>query len=285
MRSHAENNTKNTSLSWYSWCQERVKEAGVIVAADFGAHPLDTIWKNQLRLSEMNQSAHCWHACQKIKANGGFRGLYAGFLTGSILTLPGTFAYFGARDLTLLYFGDNPTGQTMQGLCSYAVGTAFWAPMTRIATLLQLSKNSAHQSTLSTEMRQMLRKKGVRGFYRGAMPNALSGMAGEALASLIQAQLVKCYPVEQQKNLRIQLKATWLAYGIATVCSSPLDVCVAHMRMTKTNIPDRNFMSTVKMVYRTKGMRGFFFSLPVGILHAGVEHSSLAYMEHSKKSL
>lgn len=282
MRHDTENIAKKPASSWSTWLKEIVAEGAVIAAADFAAHPFGTVYTNQLKLSVASQQASAWKSCQQIKAEGGIRGLYAGFFIGSIVSLPGAFAYFHARDLALLYCGDNYFGQAMQGACGVAAGTVFWAPTGRICTLLQVSKNSADQSTLFSELKHMWKEKGVAGFYRGAGPIALSAMAGDALASLIQAQTVKCYPASQQKEFNVQFKATWLAYGLATIFLSPLDVSIAYMRMVKSNVPDKAFIPTVKIIYARSGIRGFFGGLPAAILHAQVEHSSLAYMEHTK---
>ena len=266
----------------YDSYQKSLKASAVFLAADYLSHPFGTIWTVQLAISD--QPATFANTFKKVRKGGGF---YAGFGVQAATSVPGTFLYFEGRKLSISLFGDNYFGQSMQGVLGIACGTALWAPASRVTTLQQASKNSGidnafNRLALPNQLKSIWKAEGIRGFYRGALPGTLSAAATDAIGSLIQAQIVKRYPIDQQKNFSIQLLATWIGYSIATFFLSPIDVCVARTRIAETdpvNFPDKHFFSAMKTVYRTKATRGFFVGLPAGIIHAKLSNLNLPYVE------
>lgn len=253
--------------------------AGIL--SDVATHPLHTVWTWQQELSVGNtfelKKMPAW-MCAQMYAERSVDmhstrslSLYKGFSIAALTSVPGAMLYLFGMQLSIELFNDNHVGRLMQGPMARAFGMILCEPATRLIELEQASMNSGGDRafknlSVTGKCRFIWKKSGVRGFYRGALPQFCSNSFTDAIGFWLRAQVLECYPESQRKNAAPQFLSTIFGFGFANVVTTPISVIETRLRINEANseqFPDTKFLPAWKRLYATRGVRGFFTGLPV----------------------
>src|SRR3990167_7827905 len=255
--------------------------SGGYVLADLCAHPFLTVWTSQ-QAKFFEKKISVFNVIYETYKQKRF---FDGFSMQAISAVPGTFLYLKGRELSLTLLGDNYFGQTMQGPMGVGLGMLLWSPTSRLTMLQQASNkkdflNSFNQLSLLGKSKSIWKKEGVRGFYRGTLGLTCSFSVTDALGSLLQAQILKCYPENDRQHACPQILSTSIDFTLAAFATSPIEIAVCHLKIQESN-PEKLLSKTLpeaaKAIYLLRGVRGFFHATPALVAHSVTWHMILPF--------
>lgn len=242
--------------------EKYLAEASSAMLSEVFAYPLHTMWTVQ---QEGNLSFS--NAFKTIGRNpNGYRELYRGFSIATASGVMGVFPYLAGAHYAIQCFGDNHLGQLMQGPFAQAFGAIVWGPAIRMIELEQASishgaSNSFKRMSVFEKSKTIWRKSGVRGFYRGTIPQWSINSVNDALGFWLRARLLHCFSEEQAKQPGPQLFSTLVGFSMGYFLLTPFSAAETHLRIHETNpatFPDTTFFPAMRTLYRQRGVRGFF---------------------------
>ncbi|CAO4378502.1 unnamed protein product [Caenorhabditis nigoni] len=218
------------------------------LAVDIGLYPLDTI-KSRMQSK------------QGFIAAGGFKDVYRGMSSVLVGSAPGAAIFF----LTYKYINGQMKRSIRQRDALVDAVSASLAEIAacavRVPTELCKQRGQVNKGTrLTLICKEIMETKGLKGFYQGYG----STVAREIPFSIIQFPIweaLKRKVAENKESGRcspLEGAACGSVAGcIAAGLTTPLDVAKTRIMLTKTG-PAPGILSTLKEVYTTGGMCGFY---------------------------
>lgn len=219
-----------------------------------------TVIKTQLQVQFKNDIYSGMLDCgAKIYRNEGIPGLYRGFWISSFQIISGVFyisTYEGVRHILNKYNAGQRTKALIGGGCASVVGQTIIVPFDVISQHVMVlgmggqltGKHSVNplgikfdQNTpkfrLGVEIaREILRRDGVIGFYRGYTASLMAYVPNSAMwwgfYHLYQDELIKVMP-EWVSHLFIQCIAGSLGGFTTTIITNPLDIVRARLQVQR----------------------------------------------------
>jgi Mitochondrial carrier protein len=233
--------------------------AGYGVATEFFSYPLFVIWVMQhARALSLKEAA--------LTIRREKNGFYHGFSAAVISAIPGSALYVYGKHFAEKRFGDDYFGCMMQGLCAQGSSMIACEPASKIMEGLQSHKATANTKiTVQQYCKEVMKKEGVLGFYRGILPGFLSYFILDTFAFYFQARLIALYPKEDQKKFTAQLLTYMTGFALSSIIVAPIDTIALHFRTGKTHL---QYHPTASL--QAGFFRGFYRGLPVSMLHSAL---------------
>jgi hypothetical protein len=251
------------------------------LAADLISHPFNTVWAAQ-QARFYQPGIPVFEVIYQINKQKRF---FDGFSMQAMSSVPGTFLYLQGREFALKTFGDNYLGQCLQGPMGVCAGMLLWSPASRLTMLKQSANkqdlsNPFNQLSLLDKGKSILKNDGVRGFYRGSFGVVCAFSITDALGSILQASILNYFPQDARKNAPVQISSTSIAFTLAALATSPLEVVACHLRIRENNpqqFAAKTMQEASKQIYAARGLRGFFHASPALVAHSVVWHMVIPF--------
>ena len=274
---HEFKNEKTTS--WQHFKCTLLLMIGASLFSESISYPFLTLWTVQ-QAGELGKPLSLRKAFAAIRHGTGF---YSGFSLALLVAIPGNLLYLIGSNIPLQLFGDNVIGQLTRGPVAQAFGTFAWAPAARLILLQQASGNARIQNDFSKlsvleKSKLILKKNGVRGFYRGVLPCYCVSSTLDLIGYWLQPQIIQYPSTETRKNAAPQILTTMFGFGAAALFTAPIDATVGRLRLSETNpthFPDQRFWPAAKRIYKTLGVYGFFCGVTASICHESIWYAAL----------
>lgn len=138
--------------------------------------------------------------------------------------------------------------------------------------------------SLRATLREIYRLEGMRGFYKGLIPQAISFGSCHAISVPVYQELKARFAEKGYDSRSADICAGMLGYAFGSVATQPLAVAKTRLQVAKINpelFPERNTASTLAGIVRREGVKALFdgtvargsfvaFRLGVGIPVAGM---------------
>lgn len=241
--------------------------------ADFISFPLFAIWTAQ-HANAAAKTPSIWKTGKMIYGHGGLilflNKIYRGYPLLATMGLPSTLLYLYGKEIPhKLTDSDHFIVRFSQGIMGSALSGAVWEPVTRITYLRQaqpgLSVFGAYHSIMKTQ--------GIRGFYRGALPNMLSYAIVDGTGFFLKPIFKSCFLQSELQKTYLDFLATFICFGLASGITAPMDATIARLKLSgssTTSFAERNFFSAGKAIYQTRGIPGFFRGVATSMLQHGL---------------
>jgi len=147
------------------------------------------------------------------------------------------------------------------GVC-VLIGTQ---PIWNVKANIQLQSQDSKQNFLE-QIRAMYGKRGLRGFYRGFLPNQFGNIQASLQMSIYKNWQKKLKEARRKEELS-DAETLLLSVGSRTISQSvcyPYQVIKTHMQDIKH--PDFNVRDCIRTIHRTHGYSGFYRGLVSGVL-------------------
>ena len=215
----------------------------------------------------------------------GLRGVYAGFWASAFASMPGTLFFLWGQTLPHRYFNDRWYTEFSRGFSGHLIGGLVWEPFSRISYLQQAAVNATIPTKLSCRdaAKMIYKKRGIRGFYQGALLNILSCSISDGIGFSLRAVINKhLYTDTQRENIFLKFLTTFMCFSLTAGMTIPLDVVVTRIKLSESNptrFPDRHFIPAAKNLYKEFGWRGFRRSILTSMLTHGFWTLSVPFSE------
>jgi hypothetical protein len=183
-------------------------------------------------LMQSGQYSNMHHAISTIYSANGIKGFYRG-IGLSLCTAPlGNFLYIQGMKVSINLFGDNPFGHAMQGFTAQAGGSIIWGPAKRFMELQQMphTGNSFSKLSLWGKIKSTWKQDGLRGLYRGTLPQYMSFATTNALAFTIKNNLDNRI---SNPSVLSDIATTATGFSIASVMFNPIDVITTRLQIAE----------------------------------------------------
>ncbi|CAL8082429.1 unnamed protein product [Orchesella dallaii] len=254
-----------------------------------------TLVKTKMQIQQ-KQSVYTgmWDCISKIVDSEGVRGLYRGFWISAFQIVSGVFyvsTYEGVRQ-SLYHYGirDSHVRALVAGGCASVVGQTCIVPFDVISQHMMIvgmqQTNGKGAGSVYNPLgikyegrtkvditkdiaREIYRRDGLRGFYRGYLASLSTYVPNSALwwgfYQIYQEELDKIFP-QYTSRLLLQCTAAMLGGFTTTVITNPLDVCRARLQVQR--LP--SFPKTFAMLWQEEGYRFMTKGLSARIVQSGV---------------
>ncbi|CAN8277408.1 unnamed protein product [Cochlearia groenlandica] len=166
-------------------------------AAQTAIYPMDLVkTRLQTYVSELGKAPNLLRLVKEIWIREGPRAFYRGLCPSLIGIVPyagiDLAAYENLKDLSRTYFpNDNEPGPLIQlgcGMTSGALGASCVYPLQVLRTRMQADST---KTRMSQEFMNTLRGEGLRGFYRGILPNLFKVIPSASISYLVYESMKK----------------------------------------------------------------------------------------------
>eukprot|EP01095_Lingulamoeba_sp_RSL-Kostka_P011206 TRINITY_DN41_c2_g1_i1.p1 TRINITY_DN41_c2_g1~~TRINITY_DN41_c2_g1_i1.p1 ORF type:complete len:324 (-),score=82.65 TRINITY_DN41_c2_g1_i1:1251-2222(-) len=279
--------------------------AGLI--ADLCSHPLDTIrarlqsgvfviGENKVKNNKIIENVinkpkiyrNTFHAIYNVAKNEGIKGLYSGFSSVGLLTVPAHAIYFYTYERSKRIFDEMKIGEKdlkeypnttyfVSGFIAEMFGALVWTPMDLMKQRLQIMSNTAKKPSLIELANSIMKTDGFFGMFRGFTAGIL--VYGPFVG--VYFTVYENYKKILKKRLNLvndsdmSLINCFIGGGIAgssaALITNPLDVVKTKLQITNKNDPNayRSLTQAIIGTYKTNGIKGFGLGLTARILWCG----------------
>ncbi|KAJ5358562.1 uncharacterized protein N7496_010975 [Penicillium cataractarum] len=179
--------------------------------------------------------------------------------------------------------------ETVAGFTAGVASTLCVHPLDLVKTRLQVDRSSP--SRLGNSLRIIreisTHEGGLRAFYRGLAPNLIGNSTSWALYFLCYGSLkdaIRIYRGREDWMLTSSdyFLASSAAGALTSILTNPIWVIKTRMLASGAQSPGAypSFMSGVRQIYRTDGMRGFYRGLIPSLF--GVSHGAFQFMAYER---
>eukprot|EP00924_Labyrinthula_sp_SR-Ha-C_P008085 snap_masked-scaffold_11-processed-gene-2.6-mRNA-1 protein AED:1.00 eAED:1.00 QI:0/-1/0/0/-1/1/1/0/295 len=207
----------------------------------------------------------------------GFKGLYKGFWTSSLVGIPSVYTYL----LSYHYLKDKLTEKAsiennqklknavplFAGFAAEILSLALFVPVDVVTQKLQLEKNVNKNGVQIFS--QIIKNKGFLGLYQGFSITFVTYSLSSSVWWLVYENTKTLTKRNEDKLAQGPQWNTFLSGIIAGSCSiivtQPLDVVKTRMQTTEQT-QYRTISSSLKQIYNTEGIRGFLRGLPTKLI-------------------
>ena len=221
---------------------------------------------------------------REICAREGLRGLYRGFSTSLIASLPGQYLYFMSYEATnqllknaskrLGYEGESVLSNGIAGFTAEAISALLYLPADLVIQRLQVAQKYSilpekyqDRSSLGV-VRRLWRTEGARGMLRGYWPyvatfgpdSAIWWMSYESLKRLMGTNTTEGSFTDLFKILL----ASATAGVLSTLAISPFDVARTRLQLLEVGnaaereVLKRGFLNILKRIFAEEGLHGLY---------------------------
>jgi hypothetical protein len=229
--------------------------------ADVFAFPFSRVKTVRMTQGAFGKQQGFFATTRNIYRLQGLRGFYRGLSPVLTTAIPGTTAYFTGAHLTERALGTGAASSFAQGLAGQLAGSAVWVPSEVLKELRQMMnmKPELRGKTTPQLLRHIVRHEGVRGLYRGFVPQLLTFGPFNSLGVLLSTQL-KQRVFGNQDNVAASFTSFLFGFGIAAAVTTPIDVVKTRIQVSTADpkrFPYRGIYECIKHVLEKEGLRAF----------------------------
>lgn len=181
----AKRKIKGNSDVELTWPQRFIAGAFAGAFSQTVIYPMEVL-KTRLVLGQTGDHRGIWHCAQKILILEGVKGFYRGYLPNLIGIIPyagiDLAVYEKLKRAYLRYHMNDPNRKlpkneaptyvsSICGAISSSCGQLLSYPLALVRTRLQATTSSDNSVSMTILFKQIYDKEGLRGFYRGILPN------------------------------------------------------------------------------------------------------------------
>ncbi|GLI82048.1 mitochondrial FAD carrier protein flx1 [Penicillium ochrochloron] len=179
--------------------------------------------------------------------------------------------------------------ETVAGFTAGVASTLCVHPLDLVKTRLQVDRSSPSRlgSSLRIIREISTHEGGLRAFYRGLAPNLIGNSTSWALYFLCYGSLkdaIRIYRGHEDWMLTSSdyFLASSAAGAFTSILTNPIWVIKTRMLASGAQSPGAypSFMSGVRQIYHTEGMRGFYRGLVPSLF--GVSHGAFQFMAYER---
>lgn len=196
-------------------------------------------------------------AYNAVVQRGFFLGLYRGASISLAVAPAGNFFYLWGMQSSLLIFGNNDFGCTMQGLVAQAYASVIWGPAKRLMELQQMPSSDRFQKlSVLRKMEHICKHEGVTGFYKGLLPQFIS-FSGTGMLAFWMKKRWMDYTNKDNLSLTEEFVSTATCFSVAAGLLNPVDVTATLMQVnvadSKTGRKELTAREAFLSLYENKG--------------------------------
>jgi len=207
----------------------------------------------------------------QIVRSGGVRALWKGFPVVAVGMIPGQFFYTGTLEMTkYTLHGRVPefVKSFLAGTCAMVAALATAVPTDVISQrfMVQDSKlASSDYGSISDAFRQIYRRQGLRGFYKGSFATLLYEIPLNGtwwgVYGITRRKAFSTFEVTPGSGLAYALQAICgiISGYSAVLVSNPIDVVKTHIQVKQTSAASESFIDTFQHILRTEGLSTLLF--------------------------
>ena len=190
--------------------------------------------------------------------------------------------------------GKNPWDELVAGIVAGGTATLCLHPLDLLKTRLQVTMKQRNSYIISSsspasmvgQFRQILELDGVKGLYRGLLPNFLGAVSAWGTYFLLYSYFKQ---IAQSRNEGSPTRLSSLEYFVAAGAASFSTVTVTNpiwllkVRMCTQDLNNPQYKDTadaIKQIYAKHGLRGFYAGLLPGL--AGSSHGAIQFMVYER---
>ena len=193
----------------------------------------------------------------------GFKGLYRGLSPVVFSAIPGTTLFFVGIQTTKNKLGDSGLGNALSGLSGQIAGSIVWVPSEVLKEVRQmtLSKPELQNMNVPGLTRYILRTEGIKGMYRGFIPQLFTFGPFNSLGLYLSSHLQKKMHENNQSNLLFSFFANYIGFGFSAAITTPIDVIKTRLQVGAGNpklFSDHSIISCTKHIVKQQGITELF---------------------------
>jgi hypothetical protein len=239
----------------------------------YAGHPFDTV---RVRLQDVNTKYKSSFGCltKTIKYEG-IRGLFKGSISSLYGAIAENIVVFGVNEFIKreFYYVNTKTSihighDMMVGAISGFAATVASCPFETIKCNMQINKYNS--------MIHMFKDLKLYGLYTGFNASCARNIPFYILFFPLYTRYIELLTYSNKQNINVM--TTTIAGGLSGAMTwaiiYPFDVIKCNQQIQQTHI---NMFNMSKMIYRTKGIRGFFAGLNPTIARAFIANAALIF--------
>lgn len=202
-----------------------------------------------------------YQTTSNILRTQGLPGFYRGFAPFLMSSVPGSALFFFGVDTTKSVLGDSTYSVMASGFVGQIVGSIAWIPGEILKELKQMTVTSKEfQNKTVTELtRDIYKQEGIKGFYRGFVPQLFSfgpfNSIGLTLSDILHKKLPK-----ENTSVVYSMLINAFSFGLSAWVTTPIDVLKTRIQVAaadRKNFPDSSIWGCAKNLYQRQGALGF----------------------------
>ncbi|MCH9755572.1 MAG: MC/SLC25 family protein [Gammaproteobacteria bacterium] len=233
------------------------------IPADIASFPfcrVKTVMMTQV--GENAQFSSTYQTASNIYKMQGLPGFYRGFSPFLASSIPGSALFFFGVDATQSFLGDSAYSVAAAGFVGQATGSLAWIPGEILKELRQMTTaGQAFQNKSVTELTtHIYKQEGIRGFYRGFLPQLLSfgpfNSIGLSMSAALHKKLLQEEPTTAQS-----MAINGVSFGFGAGITTPIDVIKTRIQVASANptkFPDRSILGCAENIIKNEGVGTFF---------------------------
>ena len=190
--------------------------------------------------------------------------------------------------------GKNPWDELIAGIVAGGTATLCLHPLDLLKTRLQVASKqrtpyiipSSSPASMMGQFRRIIELDGVKGLYRGLVPNFLGAVSAWGTYFLLYsyfkqiAQRRKESPSTRLTSLEYFVTAGAASFSTVTITNPIWLLKVRMCTQDLTNPQYKNTRHAIKQIYAKHGLKGFYAGLLPGL--AGSSHGAIQFMVYER---
>lgn len=177
-----------------------------------------------------------FHAANYVYKTQGLVGFYRGLSPLLLSAVPGNTLFFMGAQLTQNTLGNNIASNVTSGLVGQTMGSLVWVPAEVFKELRQMELIKAELKTMTPVQlaRYVYKREGLRGFYKGFIPQLLTFGPFHSIGLTLSNELHQRYAPKNTPILTSMI-INGFSFGVAAAVTNPCDVIKTRAQVSAAN--------------------------------------------------